>query len=58
MAAPAVQYNGHITPTETRTAEYKSPEPTRITIRPGHFVVFGDNTVNSLDSRYWGDFPG
>lgn len=26
------------------------------TIRTNHFVVMGDNTVNSLDSRAWGDF--
>jgi signal peptidase I len=27
------------------------------TIRPKHYMVMGDNTVNSLDSRTWGDFP-
>ncbi|HVY70804.1 MAG TPA: S26 family signal peptidase [Verrucomicrobiae bacterium] len=20
-------------------------------------MTFGDNTMNSMDSRYWGDFP-
>jgi signal peptidase I len=28
-----------------------------LTVRPHHFMVFGDNTLNSYDSRYWGDFP-
>jgi signal peptidase I len=29
----------------------------KYTIEPGHFFVMGDNTMNSLDSRFWGDFP-
>jgi signal peptidase I len=27
------------------------------TIPPDHYMVMGDNTMNSLDSRTWGDFP-
>jgi signal peptidase I len=34
----------------------RTPEDS-IQIEPGHFVVFGDNTVNSADSRYWGELP-
>lgn len=32
-------------------------EATPYSVRPDHFMVMGDNTMNSLDSRYWGDFP-
>jgi signal peptidase I len=27
------------------------------TVEPDHYMVMGDNTMNSLDSRTWGDFP-
>jgi len=26
-------------------------------VQPDHYMVMGDNTMNSLDSRSWGDFP-
>ncbi|MGH7969056.1 MAG: signal peptidase I [Limisphaerales bacterium] len=26
-------------------------------VEPDHYIVMGDNTMNSLDSRSWGDFP-
>lgn len=28
-----------------------------VQIPPGHSFMMGDNTMNSLDSRYWGDIP-
>ena len=32
-------------------------EIVRFYVKPRHYLVMGDNTVNSSDSRYWGDFP-
>ncbi len=31
-------------------------ESRQVTIRTNHYMVFGDNTLNSKDSREWGDF--
>ncbi|MBI3414306.1 MAG: signal peptidase I [Verrucomicrobia bacterium] len=28
-----------------------------VTVGPDHYMVMGDNTTNSSDSRTWGDFP-
>lgn len=59
-------YSGHVNGTIwTRTDGYSGPtanfpnEQTEYSIRPGHYVCFGDNTMNSSDSRAWGepDFP-
>ncbi|MCP5520109.1 MAG: signal peptidase I [Verrucomicrobiales bacterium] len=30
---------------------------TQFTVRPKHYLAFGDNTMNSYDGRSWGDFP-
>lgn len=29
----------------------------QISVNPGHYLMFGDNTVNSRDSREWGELP-
>ncbi len=38
-------------------AYYFRDESASFTVRPEHCMAFGDNTMNSLDSRSWGDFP-
>jgi len=46
------QYNGHVLQPGSRL---RSPD-SAIEIPPREFMVFGDNTLNSFDSRYWGPF--
>jgi signal peptidase I len=60
------QYSGHLNGT-IWTKHFGQPGPTanfpdqktEVTIRPGHYLTFGDNTLNSADSRDWPepDFP-
>ena len=55
-------YSGHLN--DTMAALYGRPglaplfpdEKTEVTVRPNHYMVMGDNTMNSSDSRTWGDF--
>jgi len=59
------RYSGHVNEQIARTSpDYRGmlapnfPDATATyTIRPDHYMVMGDNTMNSLDSRSWGDFP-
>ena len=48
-------YSGHV------NFPYLSPyfqgKPDGVLVAPDHYMVMGDNTMNSLDSRAWGDFP-
>jgi len=48
-------YSGHVN--RSYLAPYFQGKPDGVTVAPDHFMVMGDNTMNSLDSRAWGDFP-
>ncbi|MCP5518431.1 MAG: signal peptidase I [Verrucomicrobiales bacterium] len=53
-------YSGHV---NNRTAngqpvgEFFPDGNAEFTVRPDHYLAFGDNTMNSYDGRAWGDFP-
>jgi len=48
-------YSGHVnTPF---LAPYFLGKPDGVVVPKDHFMVMGDNTMDSLDSRAWGDFP-
>lgn len=56
------QYSGHLNEVVARQhgmslAPKFQNENDVFTVRPDHYIVMGDNTVNSSDSRSWGDFP-
>jgi signal peptidase I len=48
-------YSGHVN--FPFLAPYFQGKPEGVVVAPDHFMVMGDNTMNSLDSRAWGDFP-
>ena len=56
-------FSGHVNDTvASRLGYYYQPSlfPTQtnvVTLPPDHYMVMGDNTVNSADSRSWGSFP-
>jgi len=55
-------YSGHLNETVARQyglslAPHFETENDVFTVHPDHYIVMGDNTVNSSDSRSWGDFP-
>jgi signal peptidase I len=60
------QFSGHVNQklleifqpmTRNPNPQFFTDEASAYSVRPDHFMVMGDNTMNSLDSRYWGDFP-
>jgi signal peptidase I len=56
------QFSGHLNDFVARAFGYGGLAPLfsdandTETVRPNHYMVMGDNTINSSDSRTWGDF--
>ncbi len=48
-------YSGHVN--LPYLAPFFRDQPDGVQIPPAHYMVMGDNTMNSLDSRAWGYFP-
>jgi len=48
-------YSGHVN--SPYLAPYFQGKPDGVLVAPDHYMVMGDNTMNSYDSRGWGDFP-
>jgi len=48
-------YSGHVN--ERFLAPFFQGKPDGVLVPSNHYMVMGDNTLNSLDSRAWGDFP-
>jgi signal peptidase I len=48
-------YSGHVN--LPYLAPYFQGKPDGVVVAPDHFMVMGDNTMNSYDSRGWGEFP-
>ncbi len=56
-------YSGHVNGEIGRLHGYGNLAPrfpdsdTEVMIKDNHYLMLGDNTLNSRDSRYWGDIP-
>lgn len=60
-------YSGHVNGTVAARVDHPNrvstmtvhfpDEQTAFRVRPNHYLVLGDNTMNSMDSRAWGDIP-
>jgi signal peptidase I len=59
------KYSGHLnatilnkhSPRGFETSMLFTNDIVRLFVEPRHYLVMGDNSMNSSDSRYWGDFP-
>lgn len=57
------KFSGHVNETVARESGLAGLAPlfpdenSTYPVKPDHYMVMGDNTLNSSDSRTWGDFP-